>query len=191
MIEKATLDDVKSLVNLHQQAFTGLFSTRLGPEYLTFFYESIITSDFSGSFVYKQEDAVMGFIAGTCDRSKIFGMKNKIRVWRFVIRNFLLFRIGIREIIGFIFYAVWSAKLSGKAELLSFVVDRDYRCHGIGSELLKMLLDYYRDRGISNFVVFSDDKESNGISFYLKRGFRVLSRLRQKGYNVFCLRRDR
>lgn len=187
MIEKATLNDVKDLVALHQQAFGDLFSTKLGAGYLSFFYEAIITSEFSECFVYKQKKAVIGFIAGTCNKNRIFGLKNKMRVGYFVFRNFLLLRIGIREIIGFVLYAIWTAKLGMKAELMSLVVDRNYRCQGIGGELLKTLINYFSNRNVGNFVVFSDDKVSNAINFYIKRGFNVLSKLRQKGYNVFCL----
>ncbi len=187
MIKKATLSDIKDLVKLHQQAFGGLFSTKLGPRYLRFFYTSIITSKFSECFVCREKNKVLGLVAGTYNKNKIFGLKNKVRVGYFFLGNFLLLRVGIREIVRFVFYAIWAAKLSSGAELLSLVVDRDHRGRGIGNELLKMLIDYYRNRNVSSFIVFSDNKVSHAISFYLKRGFSILSKLRQKDHNVFCL----
>ncbi len=190
LIRNATLRDIKDLVRLHLQIFKGLFSEKLGYSYLQFFYKTIVTSPYSTCFIYQEKDRILGFVAGVCNRNKFFDSKDKTRIAYYILKNFLLFKIRIGEIAGFIRYFLWVKSVNINAELLSLIVDKDYRRQGVGSKLLEKLIDYYKGRGIDNFVVFSDDEISEGLNFYKNKHFYPINQIRQDKRNIFCLLYD-
>ena len=70
MILKAmTSNDLDSVVPLHQEAFEGFFLTRMGPQFLRSYYQTIL--DFEGNISLvacdPHSDRVMGFAVGFCD----------------------------------------------------------------------------------------------------------------------------
>jgi len=181
----AISDDIRELVSLYHQAFKGVFTEKLGDEYLWYFYEGIIKS--GKCFVYTEDEKIVGFIAGVTDKGRLFTLKDKIYITCLILKKFLSFRIRLSDMTDFLRYFFWTKTIAIKAQLLLLIVEKNYRRKGIGTKLLERLMEYFREAGVEEFIVFSDDKVSQGVEFYLKRRFVILDKIKQRGFNIFCL----
>lgn len=187
MLKAASSNNINELVGIHKRAFHNLFSSKLGDGYLRLFYKSVVTSKFCKCFVCLENNKVVGYVAGTINKNKLFNHKNEISAICYIFKNLFLLNVSLFEVFIFIRYLLWANRFNIKSELLAFAVDEDYQMKGVGGSLLENLIDYYKKNNIDRFIVFSDDKISKAIGFYNKRGFEPVGSIQQPGYKVFCL----
>lgn len=64
-IRKATINDVDTIVEIHLDAFKDFFLTRLGSDFLKFYYTCFVKSSETVTMVAEEEGIVYGFSAST------------------------------------------------------------------------------------------------------------------------------
>ncbi len=77
------------------------------------------------------------------------------------------------------------AELEGKRyfRILGFILDKDYRGKGIGSQALKLALeDTYRNYGDVAVLLECHKENEQGLRFYLRNGFRNTGILNRNDY---------
>ena len=57
------------------------------------------------------------------------------------------------------------------AELCNMCIDENYRGRGIGNALYQEFENYFKERGITRFIVTASFKNENAKAFYRKMGF--------------------
>lgn len=66
-----------------------------------------------------------------------------------------------------------------RGHLISLAVKKDYRRKGIGTYLLKLFIGFLRKRNIDTMYLEVSVNNHDAIKFYLKRGFRIISRIKR------------
>ena len=79
------------------------------------------------------------------------------------------------KIIGYITFYIktqpnfWIVKKIG--DISGLMVNKNYRNKGIGTKLIKVAIEYFRNNGIKYYEVFTSINNKDGISLYKKCGF--------------------
>jgi len=82
------------------------------------------------------------------------------------------------KIIGYITFYIktqpnfWIVKKIG--DISGLMVNKYYRNKGIGTKLIKVAIEYFRNNGIKYYEVFTSINNKDGISLYKKCGFNEL-----------------
>lgn len=178
-IQKATPNDVESIVKIHTDAFNGFFLTRLGPKFLTFYYTCFVKSDETVTMVAVEDGVVYGFSAAT----KVCKGFNS----RLIRRNFFAFCVLSLKM----FFTTPKALLrlaknltkksesveddENYAELYSIGVSRDAQGKGIGKMLLAASEESLKREGVKR-VSLTTDYENNEktLGFYHSMGYDTL-----------------
>jgi ribosomal protein S18 acetylase RimI-like enzyme len=171
-----------SIANLHQQGITTGFLSQLGQSFLKTLYKTI--ADAPSTIVYvalDEKDNVRGFVAGTCDISKMYTWIIFQKGWLLAI--LILSRAGsihvIKKAMETLFYTIkWGKRKKDKrakekisAELLSIAVDENFRGRKVGKGLVEALDNYFQNKNINIYKVVTYSKDTNANKFYLACGF--------------------
>lgn len=197
---KAT--DAYEVVPIHIDSFPDSFLTRLGKPALIKLYQEFSNNGFG--YVYRDEDKVAGFLAGTCSSVESFyqGLIKKnllnfaLAIPSAVIQNpSLLNLIWIR--INRLFRPPEFESVQTEPEydliqnsdgLIAFAltlgVSPQCRGKGVGKKLWIHLLHDLPDRGVEAILasVRSDNDITN--NFYTKMGFKKVAQIKRKNYDV-------
>ncbi len=158
------------IVALHTNAFRNVFSGQIGKMFLSNYYRSI----FKKGLIYGKitDGRLSGFIAGIADDSMLYNIKYyfwaafgllthvfSIAVIRSLFRHYKRLR-AFRDVII-------------KPELLSVAVRNDMRGKGIGTELINVLDNCFREKHVPFYKVYTDMLYSTGSQLYEKLGFEL------------------
>ena len=179
-IRKASPNDVREIVNIHQNAFKDFFLTSLGTDFLMFYYSSFITNSETVCLVAVQDnDEVVGFSAATM-KSKGFNMR--------LIRSNIMAFFGwsckmlfsnpkalVRLVKNLTKKSETVADNEEYAELFSIGVSTSCQGKGVGSLLLTETETLMGKHGVSSLSLTTDYNNNNStIAFYQRNGYRVL-----------------
>ena len=177
-IQKATFfHEVEQIVAIHLSSFPGFFLTFLGKGFLKYLYKGFMLHPDSGILVAKEESRVVGFLAYSTELSKFYAFILKRYFFPFAWYGFLGALRSPKSILRIIRALTYpSAKETDEKyiEISSIAVDPTIQTKGIGSGLIKYLLEMFK---ASEFKVIrlKTDAENNEAAntFYQKNGFEI------------------
>ena len=72
LIKEMESGHIPDVIKVHLESFEGFFLSFLGPAFLRELYTSLIMDPFGNCLVAQNEDAVLGFAAGTTRSSGVY-----------------------------------------------------------------------------------------------------------------------
>lgn len=177
MIVKDPLDEsiLTKVAVLHRENIRTGFISSLGDEFLKCMYKAISLEKRSVLLVHIENNEVAGFISGTENIHELRNMIRKKCIWvllKLVIK-FLANPISFRKFIETYKYSSASSNVfpfNIKAELLSIVVNPNYRKKGIARNLYLELLKFFKSRGVRNFKIIVGAELKGAQRFYERMG---------------------
>jgi ribosomal protein S18 acetylase RimI-like enzyme len=167
-IEKIGLNDVDQISRLHQNYMEKGFLSSLGTKFLGKLYEAMIKSKIAFCIVACDESRIVGFVSGTKNTGHFY--KEFIRKYYLSVLMLLLPKVinlkNLQKMFETLFYPVKQEYSLPDAELLSIVVDEDYRGKGIGKDLFKKFLEEINSLSINKFKVVVGEELSTACRFY-------------------------
>jgi ribosomal protein S18 acetylase RimI-like enzyme len=166
---------------LHIAGQPGTFLTRLGPDVMTAFYRALprsphgfglaalATSDNSGQLV--------GFVSATTSTASLFvemGTRRAAELAPALVRRAIVdpgVVVQGMQTVAYPFVARGASSQQAAAELLSIMVESEWRSSGVGSLLLHELLAECNRRGIEEIHVTVDEANPGARRFYERHGF--------------------
>lgn len=178
-VEKISIQDkkiIKSVTQLHLDAFSGFFLTFMGKGFLKQMYLSYIRHNDSGLLcAFDENDFLCGFLAYSYDVSGLYKYMIKKRLPFFAWYSFLAFvrkpTVFLRLVRAFL--KPGETKREEKyVELTSIAVSPNASSKGIGTNLideLKNIVDFSK----YEYINLETDAENNDSvnKFYIKNGF--------------------
>ena len=171
---------LKQVAILHKENIKTGFLSSLGVDFLECLYEAISISENSVLIVYLEKEVVAGFVTGTLDITEA----NRI------LKRKCLFTI-IKALVKVVFnkhklkklFETYRYSTKGKtmypynlkSELLSIAVDPNFRGKGIAKQLYEELINFFRQRGVSEFKIVVGEKLIDAQRFYEKMGAKKVS----------------
>lgn len=178
-IRSATLQDVASIVKIHQSAFDGFFLTSLGSRFLTFYYKAFVKSEDSVVLCAIEDEVVLGFSAAT---KQCKGFNSKL-----IKKNLLsFFGLSMKLLFTQPSALVRLAKNLTKksedvedneeyAELYSIGVRSDAQGKGIGKKLLNATETNLKEEGVEKVSLTTDYyNNESAVAFYHSMGYSTL-----------------
>jgi ribosomal protein S18 acetylase RimI-like enzyme len=166
MICLAEKKDARKIAEIHKQEIGEGFLASLPLSFLEKIYLSVIENDFC--VVDKENNDVVGFIAGTTDIKKLYSFFSK-KYFFYSVIIFLPKILDIKKIIEDIFYI---KKEEIKPELLTIAVKDDFQRRGIAKKMFDTFVFEMRKRNVEIFKVVVGQDLEPAISFYEKNGFK-------------------
>ena len=172
--------EIKRIVSVHMQTFTGFFLTFMGKGFLKQMYQSYCRhadSELLGA--YNDEGEIVGFLAWSANMSGLYKYMIKKKLipfaWYSMGAVFRKPRVFMRLIRAFLKPSE-SAREEAYVELASIGVDPSAKSVGVGSALIDTLKERV-DFSKHAYIALETDAENNdGVNrFYQKNGF-VLER---------------
>lgn len=175
MITNMKPQHIKKVAFLHFTCLDKSFLSSLGLPFLIALYKSMLFSKESFTFVYEDKKEVFGFITGCTDTSVFFKELIRKRWFSLLlpasIRLLKKFTLLVKIITAIIYPSQFSSKNLSKAELLSIAVDEKYREKQIGTQLLNVLNEEFKNRGIASFKVGVKKNMLRANNFYKNNDF--------------------
>jgi len=165
-LNKLNDEILDQIISYHIEYFRNGISSKLGKEYLNYFYSRINKSKKCILLVYLRKKRVVGFVAGTLSSSDFydFGHKRKI-LWN-ILKHFIKGEVSLEDINRLIKKERKFSMVKIEPELLSIVVDPNNRKKGMGKVLVKSLCKFFIAKNKSIWKVSTDDLL--GYKFYKK-----------------------
>ena len=170
MIRKLCREDISKVCELHLNGFENSFFCLLGMDFLRELYVGIYASEDALSYVFEDDDRVLGFVSGAVNPDRFFK--------KLVIRRFIQFSLIVvkKALLNpkIVVYSLQTLSYPGKVqvpadcEVLAIAVDEKNRGKGIGSRLLSQLLKDFKGKTVK-VVVDEDNKAGNNL--YVANGF--------------------
>jgi ribosomal protein S18 acetylase RimI-like enzyme len=177
-------DDLKAIAGLHEQAFAGFFSARMGPGFLRAYYASVLSYDRSIALVAALSDGQpIGFVTGFQDREAFYihFRNQRLKLLRSVVGAVLRkpsLAPAVLRNVRRISSMERAADGGDIAELSSVAVLQTGM--GIGSRLVTEFCQLMFRRGVKRIVLITDELGNERVrSFYVRLGFVLLSRERR------------
>jgi len=169
------VDDLDSLVAIHNAAFPGFFLTFLGADFLKLLYASIHSDAEGHVFVAESDNHLVGFVAGVRNQGRFFRRLIRRRAIAFAVAS-LPAVIRKPGVVGRLFRALGrpaaATQSASAACLMSLAVQPQSAARGIGSQLIEAFCERLRKDGIAAVALTTDrDGNPNTNAFYQKRGF--------------------
>jgi len=175
--------DLERAVQLYAEHMPGSFFLTLGRGFIAFLLRGLLESAFGLCHVYEADGRVVGFIAATSNKKKLF--KEMIGRHFFALAGFALrcvvkepkAALRLLETAGYGLAA--QGPSSTPAEMLFVSVDPAHRRSGVCTALIQAVFNGYRQAGVTQtqVSVLKDNEAVNnllrGLGFVLVRGFRV------------------
>ena len=181
-IRYAALEDLSLIVDLHKKSFRGILSGELSRQYLLNFYRELLKRKDCVVFIAWLNNELAGFIAGSCN-GKYLSEQLKLQP---IIEILLLSPVDIlRAIKKGIYYKI----LRVKAELIVIAVNSKYQRKGLGKRLVEKLENFFREKNIQHYHVFTNNKVSKGLDFYYFLKFKKILTIRLFGHKGTFLRK--
>jgi ribosomal protein S18 acetylase RimI-like enzyme len=197
-VRPARTDDLAGIVAIHQKAFSHFFLTRLGTEFLRFYYELVLNYRAGIVLVSERRHALEGFVCGFVDPAEFYRLmwRNK---WPFVLPA-LSALARHPSLAAKILYGIQRIQTSASqgsprsCELSSIAVAPEASGNGLGKTLLQAFLAQSWSMD-AQCVYLTTDTEGNerANALYREIGFRrTRCFLQRKGrwMNEYVMRRE-
>jgi len=172
----AKKNDLKIIVDIHIKAFPEYFLTKLGPNFLSKYYNLILNHEKKIFLVTEEDGYPIGFVAGFLQPSNFYAYVRKqknILIFALlpaIFRNpFLIPRI----ISNFCSTKKKEQKSKAiKCELASIAVNPDYAGQGLGKKLVKAFIEISQKNN-ADIIYLTTDVNNNEVvnNFYQSLGF--------------------
>ena len=176
-IRHASVDDIKSIVRIHMDAFPSFFLTKLGDGFLKMYYTSFINSDDGVVFCAEKDGSIVGFSA-TSYISKGFNSKLiKSNLFKYGMEAVKLIFTQPKSIVRLIKNLKKESKDSSiiddgqYAELYSIAVSPDCQGEGLGRYLLTVTEADVREHNARISLTTDYYDNDNTIAFYRALGY--------------------
>jgi len=174
-IRAMNVNDVNAVVKVHLSSFQGFFLTFLGRQFLSELYAGIVVDSTGIAFVYREEDRVLGFIAGTSQPAGFYSRLLNRRWWRFALAS-LMPILKNPLIIPRLLRAFRKPQdVSNQPDtgtLMSIAVTPEAQGRGLGQVLVKAFLEEAADRGLKHVDLTTDKNNNDSVNqFYQRMGF--------------------
>ncbi len=170
-VRPARAPDANTVASLHVTGMSEGFLPLLGTGFLRLLYRRIMRHPESFLFVAHNENAPVGFIAGSTDIAALY----RSFLWRdgaaAALRSLGPVLRGWRRVLETAGHGSASRRVSGAAELLSVAVDPAWQSRGVARLLVASFLDEVSARGCqaAQVVVGADNRRA--IALYERAGF--------------------
>ena len=170
--------DVKSVIQVHMNAFPGFFLTFLGPSFLKEFYNGIC-DDQSGITLVYDDQGVSGFVVGSAQPSgfykrllrKCWFYFGKASLGSLIRKPFILPRL----LRAFVLSADTSDHKVSAGTLMSLAVLPNCQRQGIGKQLITSFLEKCREKQVKTVNLTTDAVGNDATNkFYLEMGFTLV-----------------
>ena len=172
----AQKEDAPAIAKIHQTEISGGFLSSLSPAFLERFYLALIQSPVSFCIVAKENDNVVGFVAGTTNLNAFY----KYFLIRYFFQSFfiLLPKIfsSLKKVVETLLYPQKGQSLP-KAELLTIAITKEFQGKGVGGQMIQPFILEMKKRNISVFKVVVGESLAGAIAFYEKQGFTFLQNI--------------
>ena len=178
-IRKATINDVDTIVEIHLDAFKDFFLTRLGSDFLKFYYTCFVKSSETVTMVAEEEGIVYGFSAST----KVCKGFNS----RLIKSNLFAFgMLSLKMLFSYpksLIRLVKNLTKKGEgvednedyAELYSIGVSKSAQGRGVGKKLLAASEEILKKEGVRRVSLTTDfDHNEQAVGFYHSMGYETL-----------------
>ena len=178
-IRKATINDVDTIVEIHLDAFKDFFLTRLGSDFLKFYYTCFVKSSETVTMVAEEEGIVYGFSAST----KVCKGFNS----RLIKSNLFAFgMLSLKMLFSYPKSLIRLAKNLTKkgegvednedyAELYSIGVSKSAQGRGVGKKLLAASEEILKKEGVDRVSLTTDYyNNESAVGFYHSMGYETL-----------------
>lgn len=94
------------------------------------------------------------------------------------------------RVVGFIIFWI---RFEDEGHIISLAVDKDYRCQGVGAELVRTAIGIFEKFHIKNIKLEVRAKNSGAINFYRALGFseeKVIANYYEDGEDAVVMRMD-
>jgi ribosomal protein S18 acetylase RimI-like enzyme len=166
--------DLKFIAKMHKRYLSMGFLSKLNTNFLALLYKTMIQDPHSFVIAAKHNQNVIGFVSGTCNINSLY--KNFLKK-HFILGFIYLFPYlfsfdKLIKIIELILYPFKKNKKTNlpSAELLSIIVNKDFRGAGVSSLLYKELVQEFNKRHVDKFKIIVGDKLVAAQKFYEKNG---------------------
>ncbi len=169
-------NDLKIIVDIHIKAFPEFFLTKLGPKFLSKYYNLILNHEKKIFLVAEEDGYPIGFVAGFLQPSNFYAYVRKHKN----ILLFALIPIIFRNpfLISRIISNFRSTKKKEqenkliKCELASIAVNPDYAGQGLGKKLVKAFIEISQKKN-ADIIYLTTDVNNNEVvnNFYQSLGF--------------------
>lgn len=174
---RMTSADIQAVVQTHQQAFSGFFLTRMGPQMLELYYQTILEYKQSIALIATDSrcESVLGFAVGFQDPEAFYRLFRKRR--RKLLAPMIKAMITSPDLVG----DIWrnARRVSVKIKQPESVVELSSLAsaaegQGIGTLLLHFFNQKAEQMNTTKVVLTTDAKGNDQVRrFYEKRGFRL------------------
>lgn len=181
-------EDLRGVIRIHKQAFTGFFLTKLGPGFLVKYYRLIMEQPDGILLVAEDDPDIAGFVAGFGSPASFYHemKRRKVsfalaaipallrtpRIWPRLLLDFREVRNGADPAF---------ARASGRGELSSIGVAPAWSGRGIGRGLLAAFIVRAKEIGLNAISLTTDADNNDAVNeFYRKAGFQLERTFTQK-----------
>ncbi len=171
-VEEAKDIHIEGVASLHREYIKTGFLSSLGLPFLALMYRSVSNSNNAICLVAKVDGTIIGFSSGAISVSAFY--KDFLRI-NFIKTSMILlpkiFNIQfVKKVFEILFYPARKEQSLPKAELLSIVVDKNYRGKGVAQKLFKQIEEEFRNKNIKRFKVVVGSNLIAACRFYEKMG---------------------
>lgn len=185
IITLAKSNDAEHIAKIHKNEIAKGFLSSLHISFLGKLYRAIVDSPFSFCVVAKEQDIIIGFIAGVTDLDKFY----KYFIKHYFFQSLVIFLPKvfsvsfIKKALETLFYPVKESDLP-KPELLTMAVSSQFHGQGIASKIFIEFVREMKKRNIALFKVLVGDELAPAIGFYEKNGFRFIKKTSVHGTSI-------
>ena len=175
-IQLAQKSDALAVAKIHKIEISQGFLSSLPLAFLEKLYLAMITFEGGVCVVAKENNQVIGFIAGTASVKSFYLFFLKKHSFQATCILFLkIFSISqLKKIFETLFYPARNHHLP-EAELLTMAVTKGSQGKGIASQMFTEFVGHMKNRGVKEFKVLVGDQLQSAIRFYEKSGFVFLT----------------
>lgn len=173
-VRLAKAGDIKSVVEIHLERFSGFFLSDLGVYFLKVFYTAFLKNP-GVLLVLEEEGEIKGFAAGSRDNRGFYKKLLKNNLLQFMISGFRILITKPKALLRIASNAGKSEKSDLIfAELLSIATLKNKK--GYGKILLKKFEDEITKENLENLplsLTTDYEKNTKAIEFYKESGYEV------------------
>ncbi|MBI5865852.1 MAG: GNAT family N-acetyltransferase [Planctomycetes bacterium] len=177
-------DEAAAVARYHAEGIPSGVLAELGVDFMTDLYRAIDKSPYGFVFVaLDSSETVRGFVCGTTRLGAVMRGVLLRRGWKFA--GYLRRWAFSGGLLGRAFEAVfYPSKMKAdlpEAELLSVVVDSEFRGSGAAGGLMDALMGEFRARGVRQVKVMVGARLDRANAYYVKHGFRLAAQISTHG----------